>query len=140
MRPLARTLAAIALFSAAAAFAQQPQFIHANLITATTAHGLNAELDILKAKPLHSGSAIASLSPKKFLLDGARVSPTLKPIILTTKMTPSSPATSPTITPSFFFASPTMRLKRFMWITLTANSMLAIYASSGSPMSLPKTA
>lgn len=60
MRPLARTLAAIAVISAVAAFAQQPQFIHANLTATTAAHGLNAELDTLKgeAAPLWVGYSI----------------------------------------------------------------------------------
>jgi hypothetical protein len=56
MRHLARTLAAIAVFSAVTTFAQQPQFLHARLTT-TAAHGLNAELDTLKgeAEPLWVG-------------------------------------------------------------------------------------
>ena len=60
MRYIARTLTAIAIASAATAFAQQPQFIHANLTTTTAAHGLNAELDTLKgeAAPLWVGYSI----------------------------------------------------------------------------------
>ena len=59
MRHLIRTLAAIAVFSAVTAFAQQPQFVHAR-ITTTAAHGLNAELDTLKgeAAPLWVGYSI----------------------------------------------------------------------------------
>src|SRR5665213_1961875 len=60
MRHLIRTLAAIVVFSAGAALAQQPQFIHARLTTTTAAHGLNAELDTLKgeAAPLWVGYSI----------------------------------------------------------------------------------
>jgi HEAT repeat protein len=60
MRHLARTLAAIAVFSAVTVFAQQPQFVHARLTTTTAAHGLNAELDTLKdeAAPLWVGYSI----------------------------------------------------------------------------------
>ncbi|MDW5264850.1 MULTISPECIES: hypothetical protein [Acidobacteriaceae] len=59
MRPLARTLATIAVFSAVTAFAQQPQFLHARLTT-TAAHGLNAELNSLKdeAAPLWVGYSV----------------------------------------------------------------------------------
>jgi HEAT repeat protein len=59
MRPITRTLVAIAVFSAVTAFAQQPQFLHARLTT-TVAHGLNAELDTLKgeAAPLWVGYSI----------------------------------------------------------------------------------
>lgn len=59
MRHLARTLAAIAVFSAATVLAQQPQFVHARLTT-VAAHGLNAELDTLKgeATPLWVGYSV----------------------------------------------------------------------------------
>jgi HEAT repeat protein len=60
MRSIVRSLAAIAIVSAVTAFAQQPQFLHANLTTTTAAHGLNAELDTLKseAAPLWVGYSI----------------------------------------------------------------------------------
>lgn len=60
MRSIARTLAAIAVFSAATVLAQQPQFIHARVTTTAAAHGLNAELDTLKgeAAPLWVGYSI----------------------------------------------------------------------------------
>jgi HEAT repeat protein len=60
MRPLARTLVAIGVFSAVTVFAEQPQFIHANLTATTAAHGLNAELDTLKgeAAPVWVGYSI----------------------------------------------------------------------------------
>jgi len=60
MRSITRTLAAITVFSAITAFAQQPQFIHARLTTTAAAHGLNAELDTLKAEaaPLWVGYSI----------------------------------------------------------------------------------
>ena len=44
----ARTLAAIVILSTATGFAQQPQFLHARLTTASAEHGLNVELDSLK--------------------------------------------------------------------------------------------
>jgi hypothetical protein len=55
-----RTLAALVTLSAAAAFAQQPQFFHARLTTASAEHGLNAELDSLKREsaPLWVGYSI----------------------------------------------------------------------------------
>lgn len=60
MRSIARTLTAVAVFSAATVLAQQPQFIHARLTTTAAAHGLNAELDTLKgeAAPLWVGYSI----------------------------------------------------------------------------------
>lgn len=60
MRHLVRTLAAIAVFSVATAFAQQPQFIHAHLTITASAHGLNIELETLKREsaPLWVGYSI----------------------------------------------------------------------------------
>ncbi len=53
-------LAALVVLSSAVTLAQQPQFTHAQLTTATAAHGLNAELDTLKreAAPLWVGYSI----------------------------------------------------------------------------------
>jgi hypothetical protein len=48
MRHLACTLVAFVTLAVAPSFAQQPQFIHAQLTTAAATHGLNAELDTLK--------------------------------------------------------------------------------------------
>ena len=52
-----RILAAIITLAATTAFAQQPQFLHARLTTASADHGLNAELDSLRreAAPLWVG-------------------------------------------------------------------------------------
>lgn len=60
MRHLARTLAAIVVLSPAAALAQQPQFVHAQITTTIADHGLNAELDTLKREtsPLWVGYSI----------------------------------------------------------------------------------